>query len=74
MLANVVDIEALIIATEEQAGEKDLDSLTTIDLPLSEARQGLDELRHMGITHASLFPGIDGVCHELADRFFSRRW
>ena len=74
MLSNVVDIEALIALTETQASETGLDFLTTIDLPLADARQGLDELRHMGITHASLFPGVDGVCLELADRFFARRW
>jgi len=73
MLSNVPDIETLITSTEEQASQTRLDFLTKIDLPLADARQGLDELRQMGITHASLFPGIDGVCLELSDRFFARR-
>jgi hypothetical protein len=67
VLSNVVEIETFIDEAERLASRR---FLTKIDLPLSEARDALDELRFMGLTEASLFPGLDGLCRELADRFF----
>jgi len=44
--------------------------LEVIDLPLSERDHVIRELRLMGITQGSLFPGLDGACQELKERFF----
>jgi len=68
MLSTVVDIEKYIEVVENKLGGR---LMTKIDLPLSEARTALSALRSMGITEGSLFPGLDGVCKELRDRFFS---
>jgi hypothetical protein len=44
--------------------------LKVIDLPLRERDGVIRELRLMGITAGSLFPGLDGACEELRERFF----
>jgi hypothetical protein len=64
----VDDIEGYIHFREEQQQGKVY--LRVIDLPLAERDHVMRELRIMGITSGSLFPGLDGACHELRDRFF----
>jgi hypothetical protein len=44
--------------------------LSAIDLLIRDRRQVVRDLRYMGITAGSLFPGLDGACEELADRNF----
>jgi hypothetical protein len=44
--------------------------LQAIDLPMRERKQVIRELSYMGITAGSLFPGLDGVCQELKERYF----
>ncbi len=68
MLSNVAEIEALIVKAEKQTCKR---YLTKIDLVKSNARAALDDLRMMGITEASIFPGLDGICRALRDRFFT---
>jgi FRG domain len=63
----VDDIETYIRTKEETAGKR---YLQVIDLPLRERDHIIRELRMMGITAGSLFPGLDGACEELKDRFF----
>ena len=45
--------------------------LQIIDLPLKERPRVMKDLSSMGITAGSLFPGLDGTCEELKERFFS---
>ena len=68
MLSNVVEIETFIDLAEKK---KNTRYLTKIDLPKATAKAALDELRSMGITEASLFPGLDGICRAMRDRFFN---
>jgi FRG domain len=68
MLSNVVDIETYIERVESFLHRR---LLTRIDLPIVEAGTALAALRLMGITEASLFPGLDGICKELRNRFFT---
>ena len=67
MLSNVVEIEIFVAEAERNTGKH---YLTKIDLPKSNARAALAELRLMGITEASMFPGLDGICRAMRDRFF----
>jgi hypothetical protein len=60
------DIESYI--TSKETPEKKY--LHVIDLPLSERDQVVNELNMMGVTAGSLFPGLDGACEELKQRFF----
>jgi hypothetical protein len=65
MLSNIVNIEAFIAKYEN--GQK---YLTRIDIPATERPQVMKELEVMGITAASLFPGLDGICRALAETYF----
>jgi FRG domain len=65
-LTNVDDIESHI-AKMEGPGRK---FLQIIDLPLKQRTLVMRELSAMGITAGSLFPGLDGMCEELKERFF----
>jgi hypothetical protein len=64
----VDDIESYIAAKEADVHKQ---FLQVIDLPLSERDLVVRELTLMGVTAGSLFPGIDGTCEELRERFFS---
>jgi len=66
-VTNVDDIESYIKLKETD--EKKY--LYVIDLPVKERRKVMSELSYMGITSGSLFSGLDGICEELKERFFS---
>ena len=65
-LTNVDDIESYIHSLETPQQQY----LQIIDLPLNERPFVMRELSVMGITAGSLFPGLDGTCEELRERFF----
>ena len=44
--------------------------MQAIDLPATERREVMRELGLMGINAGSLFPGLDGACQQLKERFF----
>lgn len=44
--------------------------ITKIDILKSERNRVMSELTKMGITSASLFPGIEGTCKALKERYF----
>jgi len=63
---NVADVESWI-RMQEKKGDT---YLTTINIPVSEKKHAVKEFTYMGVTAASLFPGMDGVCRALKERFF----
>lgn len=63
---NVGDIEAWI-KTQEPPHRK---YLIKLDLPASERDVVMKELNLMGITAASLFPGVEGTCAALKEKYF----
>jgi hypothetical protein len=65
-VTNVDDVESYIKGRETESKKY----LWAIDLPVRDRRQVFRELRYMGITAGSLFPGLDGACEELAERNF----
>jgi hypothetical protein len=62
----VDDIETYILSKETAAKKY----LQVVDLPLNERDAVMRELAMMGVTAGSLFPGLDGACEELKERFF----
>jgi FRG domain len=66
-ITNVDDMESHILSNEH----KDRKYLWAIDLPISDRSLVVEELRYMGITAGSLFPGLDGACEELKERNFA---
>jgi hypothetical protein len=68
-VTNIHDIEAYVLAREK---ETHIRYLEAIDIPASEREVAMRDLRFMGITAGSMFPGIDGVCEELRERNFEK--
>ena len=65
-VTNIDDVESYIKSKEST----DKRYLWAIDLPVRDRAQVVRELNYMGITAGSLFPGLDGACEELKERFF----
>jgi hypothetical protein len=65
-VTNIDDIESYIRSKESQGKTY----LSAIDLPVRDREKVVLELRYMGITAGSMFPGLDGACEELKERNF----
>ena len=66
-ISNVDDLETYI---QEVESAQSYGYLSAIDLPVAKRDQVMQELALMGITAASLFPGLDGACEALRERNF----
>jgi hypothetical protein len=66
-VTNIDDIEQYIREKERGSGKT---YLRAIDLPAVDRKQVMRELSLMGINGGSLFPGLDGTCEQLRERFF----
>ncbi|OGP71402.1 MAG: hypothetical protein A2Y80_07550 [Deltaproteobacteria bacterium RBG_13_58_19] len=66
-MTNIDDIEDFIRRKESEKNKKYLE---VVDMPLKYRKKVMQELSRMGITAGSLFPGLDGACEELKERFF----
>ncbi len=66
---NIYDVEAYILEFETRMNIKYLEAF---DIPATERDIAMRDLRFMGITAGSMFPGIDGVCEELRERNFEK--
>jgi hypothetical protein len=64
---NIVDIETHLLDFSQKDG---VEYISAIDIRASERDLAMADLRFMGITAASMFPGIDGICEELKEIFF----
>ena len=67
-VTNVDDLEAYLKRCEDERKRK---FLWAVDIPITERDHVQRELSHMGISAASLFPGLDGTCEDFAGRNFS---
>lgn len=67
VVTNVDDIEKYVAGREL---EQKTTFLTAIDIPFSERSKVMRELALMGINAGSLFPGLDGACEQLKERYF----
>jgi hypothetical protein len=65
-LTNLEDIEKYLMLQEKEGNRY----LYAFDLPADEASKAMSDLRLMGITRASMFPGVDSICRELRDIYF----
>jgi hypothetical protein len=69
LISSVDDIEAYLESRERNLKIAE-PYLRAFDIPSSDREIALSELRYMGITAGSLFPGLDGACEELRERRF----
>ncbi len=65
--SNIWSMEWFIHQHENKHSEK---YLRKIDIALSERHTVMKELEYMGITAASMFPGLDGTCMALKEKYF----
>ncbi|QBY56468.1 FRG domain-containing protein [Cupriavidus oxalaticus] len=69
LVSNVWNVESYLCKIEQVIGKT---VLVAADIPVTEVATALEDLAFMGITAASLFPGLDGVGrmmrHEMAGR------
>lgn len=66
--SNIEDLEAWIKLVETERKQR---YLKIINIPSSERHLAMRDLAYMGVTAATLFPGLDGVCRFLKEEFFS---
>lgn len=66
LVTNIDDIEGKI----SPLNSEEIVYLAAIDLSITKRDEIIRQLEYMGITAASMFPGIDGVCEELKERNF----
>jgi len=66
LFSNIDDIEEMIRIQGIQGKE----SMQRWDIPLTERDLVMRDLRRMGITAASMFPGLDGICRSLKEQHF----
>lgn len=69
MITNIDDVETYLSNFDGALGGTP--ALEAIDLPASARPQVMQDLALMGITSASLFPGLDGACEALREKNFS---
>ena len=67
MVTNINNIEHYVKYVEQKNSAR---TLTVIDMRRSERDVAMRDLRTMGITAASMFPGLDGTFEELKNRLF----
>jgi hypothetical protein len=67
--SNIYDIEAYILQKQDKENPPN-PFLTAIDIPAAERETAMRDLRFMGITAGSMFPGIDGICEAFRELNF----
>ncbi len=65
--SNLMYMEYFIAVLEKRLKEK---FLHRIDLPVQERNNVMTDLKLMGITSATMFPGIEGICKALEEQRF----
>lgn len=66
MYSNAADIELVL----RELGTIHGPFLSAVSIPVSDRDIAMRDLSLMGITWGSMFPGLDGVCRQLASRHF----
>jgi hypothetical protein len=67
MFSNIVDIEGFVENWESSNNKR---VLKRIDIPFADRERAMNDLKIMGISSASLFPGLDGICKSFTDISF----
>lgn len=62
LVTNVADVERYICSMEQGA---DTTFLIAADVPIECASEALEDLAFMGLSAATMFPGLDGVCRMI---------
>lgn len=70
LVTNIADLERHFCETQTR---QNLTALTAADVPISCAGEALQDLKFMGLTAATMFPGLDGVGRMMRHEMSFRR-
>jgi len=62
MVTNTTNVEHVLLEMGARVGKE---YLVAVDVPTSLASEALEDLQYMGLTAATMFPGLDGVCRMM---------
>lgn len=69
-LAMFTNVSDTMLFINEQSAKYGETFLEIIDIPVTERSIAMKELQLMGITHSSIFPGLEGACRALKAKMF----
>ncbi|WP_426320479.1 FRG domain-containing protein [Pseudoduganella sp. R-43] len=61
-VSNVADMEHMLCMIQKKTG---VSLVSAVDVPISEATAALSDLKFMGLSAATMFPGLDGLCRMM---------
>lgn len=70
LVSNVADLESYLCWLEKRVNQR---FLFAADVPITCAAEALEDLQFMGLSAATLFPGLDGVCRMMRHQMTFRR-
>lgn len=70
LVTNVSELENYLCHLENSTG---LTLLKAVDIPISQAVEALEDLYFMGLSAATMFPGLDGACKMMKHSMTFRR-
>jgi hypothetical protein len=62
IVTNLGDLEDLLVRVETVIGQR---VVIAADMPIECAEEALEDLAYMGLSPATMFPGLDGVCRKM---------
>ncbi|NVM75641.1 hypothetical protein FHW83_001428 [Duganella sp. SG902] len=62
LLTNLVNLEGYLGVVGKNMNTE---LLTAVDIPISSAAEALQDLQFMGLSAATMFPGLDGICRTM---------
>jgi hypothetical protein len=62
IVTNMGDLEGLLRGIEMATNQR---LVVAADIPISSAEEALEDLAYMGLSAATMFPGLDGVCRKM---------
>lgn len=70
LVTNVADVESFVRQWETTSGKR---ALVAADVPIACASEALEDLAFMGLSAATLYPGLDGVCRMMRHAMLFKR-
>jgi hypothetical protein len=69
LVTNVGDVEGFICSVIRNANQPEL--FKAVDVPIACAAEALRDLQYMGVTAATMFPGLEGIGRMLRQRILA---
>jgi hypothetical protein len=69
MVTNATNVEHVLLESGAIEGKE---YLVAADVPIKFATEALQDLKYMGLTAGTMFPGLDGVCRMMKHSMYSR--